>query len=258
MEIYDWEKKIIDHDGNVTIRGTRQGGKSVTVAKRIKRLAIDYPGRKHLIIAASDRQGNYLREKVMEEYGKKYKYRKRATLAHLAHRDGTDMFFFPVGQTGKYLEGMSSVDFLHADEAIHINPRVWDSILPMLAEPRNRGLGWITLLSSTQAKPRGFYYESFNKKNSERFLQVQVKADMCPHISKEFLDEEKERLPATYANFLITNDALIYPTYSDKNDTKAGEIFKEIFPAKEIIPINCLKLIEQGGSLHCSTMQIAY
>ncbi len=69
---------------------------------------------------------------------------------------------------------------------------------------------------------------------------------------------KKERLPATYTNFLITNDALIYPTYSDKNDTKAGEIFKEIFPAKEIIPINCLKLIEQGGSLHCSTMQIAY
>ncbi len=67
-----------------------------------------------------------------------------------------------------------------------------------------------------------------------------------------------ERLPATYANFLITNDALIYPTYNDKNDNKVGEIFKEMFPDKEIIPINCLKLIEQGGSLHCSTMQIAY
>ena len=71
-------------------------------------------------------------------------------------------------------------------------------------------------------------------------------------------NKEGKRLPATYANFLITNDALIYPTYSDKNDTKAGEILKELFPDKEIIPINCLKLIEQGGSLHCSTMQIAY
>jgi agmatine deiminase len=67
-----------------------------------------------------------------------------------------------------------------------------------------------------------------------------------------------ERLAATYANFLITNDALIYPTYSDKGDAVAHEIFKEIFPKKEIIPINCLKLLEQGGSLHCSTMQIAY
>ena len=71
-------------------------------------------------------------------------------------------------------------------------------------------------------------------------------------------DEDKNRLPATYANFLITNDALIYPTYNDKNDKKVGEIFKELFPNKEIIPVNCLKLIEQGGSLHCSAMQIAY
>jgi len=71
-------------------------------------------------------------------------------------------------------------------------------------------------------------------------------------------NNDGERLPATYANFLISNDALIYPTYNDKNDTKVGEIFKEVFPDKEIIPINCLKLIEQGGSLHCSTMQIAY
>jgi len=71
-------------------------------------------------------------------------------------------------------------------------------------------------------------------------------------------NDEGERLPATYANFLITNDALVYPTYNDKNDTEVGEIFKEVFPDKEIIPINCLQLIEQGGSLHCSTMQIAY
>jgi agmatine deiminase len=64
------------------------------------------------------------------------------------------------------------------------------------------------------------------------------------------------RLPATYANFLITNHALIYPIYDDKADKIAGDIFKELFPNLEIIPINCLRLIEQGGSLHCSTMQI--
>jgi agmatine deiminase len=71
-------------------------------------------------------------------------------------------------------------------------------------------------------------------------------------------NDKKERLPATYANFLITNDALVYPTYEDKNDEKAGALFKEVFPDKEVIPVNCLKLIEQGGSLHCSTMQILY
>jgi len=71
-------------------------------------------------------------------------------------------------------------------------------------------------------------------------------------------DQEGNRLPATYANFLITNDALIYPVYNDRNDKKTGEIFKTLFPGREIIPVNCLKLIEEGGSLHCSTMQVAY
>ena len=71
-------------------------------------------------------------------------------------------------------------------------------------------------------------------------------------------NNERERLPATYANFLICNDALIYPTYSDKHDKIVHEIFKDLFPDKEIIPVNSLKLIEQGGSLHCSTMQVIY
>ncbi|HHO42128.1 MAG TPA: agmatine deiminase family protein, partial [Epsilonproteobacteria bacterium] len=68
--------------------------------------------------------------------------------------------------------------------------------------------------------------------------------------------KDGSRLPATYANFLITNHALLYPTYDDPSDKIAGEIFKKLFPKLEIIPINCLRLIEQGGSLHCSTMQI--
>ena len=77
-------------------------------------------------------------------------------------------------------------------------------------------------------------------------------------MTEAIYNQEGDRLPATYANFLITNHALIYPTYSDKNDKIVHEIFKNIFPEKEIIPVNCLKLIEQGGSLHCSTMQVVY
>lgn len=64
------------------------------------------------------------------------------------------------------------------------------------------------------------------------------------------------RLPATYANFLITNHAVILPTYSDPKDAVIAELFGELFPSREIIPLNALKLIEQGGSIHCLTMQI--
>lgn len=75
-------------------------------------------------------------------------------------------------------------------------------------------------------------------------------------MTSAIFDEDGKRLPATYANFLITNHALIYPTYNDPMDKVASEVFKALFTELEIIPINCLRLIEQGGSLHCSTMQI--
>jgi len=78
-----------------------------------------------------------------------------------------------------------------------------------------------------------------------------------PMVSAKF-DNEQNRLPATYANFLITNGALIYPSYSVKEDKIVYKIFKEFFKDKEIIPVECSRLIEEGGSLHCSTMQIPF
>jgi len=77
-------------------------------------------------------------------------------------------------------------------------------------------------------------------------------------MPKAKYDEEGNRLPATYANFLITNGALVYPTYTDEEDEYAHEIFKILFSDKEIIPVECSRLIEEGGSLHCSTMQVPF
>jgi len=65
----------------------------------------------------------------------------------------------------------------------------------------------------------------------------------------------EDRLPATYANFLIINKAVLVPTYNDKNDEKALAIFKKLFPKRDIIGIDCNTLIKQHGSLHCVTMQ---
>ena len=66
---------------------------------------------------------------------------------------------------------------------------------------------------------------------------------------------EGERLPATYANFLMVNGAVLVPTYRDPKDEKVLEIFRTTFPKKEIIGIDCSILIRQHGSLHCVTMQ---
>ncbi|WP_455669479.1 agmatine deiminase family protein [Phocaeicola sp.] len=69
-------------------------------------------------------------------------------------------------------------------------------------------------------------------------------------------DEDGERLPATYANFLIMNEAVLYPTYRQpENDARAKEVLAEAFPGREIVGIDCTALIKQHGSLHCVTMQ---
>ena len=69
-------------------------------------------------------------------------------------------------------------------------------------------------------------------------------------------DEDGERLPATYANFLIVNEAVLYPTYNQPdNDRKAKEVLAKAFPGREIVGIDCCALIRQHGSLHCVTMQ---
>lgn len=63
------------------------------------------------------------------------------------------------------------------------------------------------------------------------------------------------RLPATYANFLAINGAVLVPTYGVPQDAAALETIGTCFPGREVIGINCRMLIEQHGSLHCITMQ---
>ncbi len=69
-------------------------------------------------------------------------------------------------------------------------------------------------------------------------------------------DESGQRLPATYANFLIINEAVLVPTYDDSADKGALTVLKECFPEREIVAVNCMPLIYQFGSLHCVTMQL--
>ena len=65
-----------------------------------------------------------------------------------------------------------------------------------------------------------------------------------------------DRLPATYANYLIINGAVLVPTYAQPDlDAEAMRIIGEAFPDREIIGIDCRAVIKQHGSLHCCTMQ---
>ena len=75
-------------------------------------------------------------------------------------------------------------------------------------------------------------------------------------IPKAIYNQDKQRLPATYANFLIINDAVLLPIYNDPNDQVAIEQLTHCFPDRTIIPIDANPIIQQFGSLHCLTMQL--
>ena len=64
------------------------------------------------------------------------------------------------------------------------------------------------------------------------------------------------RLPATYANYLVINGAVLVPTYNQSDlDAEAMRIIGEAFPDREIVGIDCRAVVQQHGSLHCCTMQ---
>jgi agmatine/peptidylarginine deiminase len=65
-----------------------------------------------------------------------------------------------------------------------------------------------------------------------------------------------ERIPATYANFLVINGAVLVPSYNQPdNDERAKAAVETAFPGREVVMIDCSVLIKQHGSLHCVTMQ---
>ena len=65
-----------------------------------------------------------------------------------------------------------------------------------------------------------------------------------------------DRLPATYANYLVINGAVLVPTYKQPDlDREAMSIIQLAFPDREIVGIDCCAVIKQHGSLHCCTMQ---
>lgn len=102
------------------------------------------------------------------------------------------------------------------------------------------------------------HYEELQNMEKELLNFTQLNGNKFKLVALPWIDakyDEKDRLPATYVNFLIINGAVLVPTYDDKNDKKALEIFKKLFPKREIVGIDCQTLIRQHGSLHCVTMQ---
>src|SRR5581483_2511716 len=85
------------------------------------------------------------------------------------------------------------------------------------------------------------------KENYERLLTMKdqdgqpLKLIKLPMPGAIYFDEQ--RLPASYANFYIANQAVLVPTYRHANDAVACEILQRCFPERRVIGIDCTHLI---------------
>ena len=121
------------------------------------------------------------------------------------------------------------------------------------------------------ATPDTIVYQSCDDSADSHFASLQAmarelaalrQADGAPYhliplpLPRPVYDDADHRLPATYANFLIINGAVLLPIYGDPADAVAQSRLTEAFPNRTIVPIDCTALIRQFGSLHCVTMQL--
>jgi len=114
----------------------------------------------------------------------------------------------------------------------------------------------IAYIQSTDPEDEHFQALKLMEEELQNFRTLDGKPyQLIPLPMPTITYEKGNRKPATYANFLIINGAVLVPTYQAPEDGKALKILRNCFPQREVIGIDCTALIQQNGSLHCVTMQ---
>ncbi len=98
------------------------------------------------------------------------------------------------------------------------------------------------------------------RENSERLASLRTesgkKFDIRNLPMPAALHCEGQRLPASYANFLILNGAVLVPTFRQpRRDDEALAVLADCFPGREIVGIDCVELVWGLGTLHCISQQ---
>jgi len=105
-----------------------------------------------------------------------------------------------------------------------------------------------------------------NRKDDSHYAELSALCSECARLLPNhqqyrlplpyILNDESERLPASYANFLICNQSVLLPVYGQPEDDEAIAVMQRAYPNHKIEAVDCSVLIEQFGSLHCISMQV--
>ncbi|BAF69465.1 agmatine deiminase family protein [Nitratiruptor sp. SB155-2] len=152
-------------------------------------------------------------------------------------------------QIGTYLQTTLGVDKIYWLEHGFLDGDDTDGHIDMLA----RFVAPDTVVYVECDDPKDIHYEALQKMKRQ-FQNFGLKTIPLPWIAPKYYDGE--RLPASYANFVFINDAIIVPTYQDSNDEVALNLFRSLFPDRDVIALDASVLIRQHGSIHCSCMNL--
>ncbi len=190
LTLDDWQKKVIETEGNMCLRSGRQVGKSTIIAVKTAIYALRNNKKLIMIISKTEKQASLLFQKILHNvHGlaeKEIKKGKdRPTKHKLSLRNGTVIHCLPAGDTGFGIMGYT-INLLIADEAAFIPEEVWNSILPALAVAR--GDIWVL---STPFINEGYYHKCFSNPS---FTSFHTTSEECPRKDQQFLNEQKKNL----------------------------------------------------------------
>jgi agmatine deiminase len=114
-----------------------------------------------------------------------------------------------------------------------------------------------TVVTVVEENPDDENYEPL-RENLARLREMKIdqrKIDIVTLPMPKKIVREGLRLPASYANFYISNSCVLLPTFADPNDETALAVLQKLFPSRRVIGIDCRELIWGLGTFHCLTQQ---
>ena len=144
-------------------------------------------------------------------------------------------------------------EFLGIDKTIWLNKGLHNDDTDGHIDNLARFINEDTIAIASEANPHSPNFEPL-RENLEILRKSGFKIVEVP--LPDPVMHEGEMLPASYMNFLITNDLLLVPVYNKpEKDKLALEIFKEHFPNHQIEGFDCNDFLLEGGAIHCLSQQ---
>jgi hypothetical protein len=204
----DWQAKLLkSRSRKIILNCSRQSGKSTTCAALGLHESIYRRPSFGLVIAPTQDQSSELMLKFDEFRGAvELPSDYLSTDTKLAVRFANGNRFVARPGSEKSARSFSAVTLLLEDEASRVLDDLYNTVRPMLAVSNGRHI-----LMSTPFGKRGHFFKIWNEQR-DMWEWYEIPVEMCPRITKEFLEEEKCTNPwfeqEYHCKFLETIDSV--------------------------------------------------